>query len=96
MSRVGAEETALGPRPRYLVGVEANWEEGDDAANIAWARETVADLGRFSSGGSYLNFPGFFEEGDELLRSSHGDRNFERLVEIRRRYDPANLFARPE
>ena len=95
LGRVGAEETAFGPRPRYLVGVEANWEEGDDAANIAWARDAIADLGRFSSGGSYLNFPGFFEEGDALLRSSHGDRNFERLQEVRRRYDPANLFARP-
>ena len=104
MDGVGAEETAFGPRPRYLIGVEANWEpredetegETDDEANIGWARETVNALGRFSSGGSYLNFPGFFEEGDALLRSSHGDRNYERLQEIRRRHDPANLFARPE
>ncbi len=103
MGRVGADDTAFGPRPRYLIGVEANWEprkdetadETDDEANILWARETVAALGRFSSGGSYLNFPGFFEEGDEVLRSSVGGRNFERLQEIRRRYDPANVFASP-
>ena len=96
MSRVGAHETAFGPRPRYLIGVEANWEEGDDAANIAWARDTIADLAPLSSGASYLNFPGFFEEGDELMRSAHGERNYERLLEIRRRYDPTGAFARPE
>jgi FAD/FMN-containing dehydrogenase len=96
MSGVDAEATAFGPRPRYLVGVEANWDEGDDAANIAWARETVAELERFSTGGSYLNFPGFFEEGDDLVRSAHGERNYARLQEIRARLDPANLFATAE
>ena len=42
MGRVGADDTAFGPRPRYLIGVEANWEprkdetadETDDEANI--------------------------------------------------------------
>ena len=96
MGRVGAEETAFGPRPRYLVGVEANWEEGDDAENIAWARDAVADLSRFSSGGAYLNFPGFFEEGEQLLRSSYGERNYERLEAIRAQYDPTGLFARAQ
>ena len=96
MGRVGAEETAFGPRPRYLVGVEANWEEGDDDVNIAWARDAVADLSRFSSGGAYLNFPGFFEEGEQLLRSSYGERNYERLEAIRAQYDPTGLFARAQ
>ena len=96
MNRVGAEETAFGPRPPYLIGVEANWEGGDDEAHVAWARETVADLARFSSGGSYLNFPGFYEDGDALLRDSLGERNFARLQSIRKEYDPANRFARPE
>ena len=97
MDRVGSEETAFGPRPKYLVGVEANWEaEGDDDANITWARAAVADLRRFSNGGSYLNFPGLFEEGDELLRAAHGERNYERLAAIRERYDPTDLFARAE
>jgi FAD/FMN-containing dehydrogenase len=96
MSRVGAEETAFGPRPDYLIGVEANWESGDDDANIAWARAVVADLERFSAGGSYLNFPGFFEEGAELVRSSLGEGNYARLEELRRRLDPGDLLVRPE
>jgi FAD/FMN-containing dehydrogenase len=76
--------------------VEANWESGDDDANIAWARAVVADLERFSAGGSYLNFPGFFEEGAELVRSSLGEGNYARLEELRRRLDPGDLLVRPE
>jgi FAD/FMN-containing dehydrogenase len=94
MARVDPAATAFGARPSYLIGVEANWEaEDEDGANVAWARETVDDLRRFSSGGSYLNFPGFFEEGEELLRASYGEQNFERLVALKDRYDPANLFG---
>jgi FAD/FMN-containing dehydrogenase len=96
MSRVRAEDTAFGPRPRYLIGVEANWESGDDDVNIVWARETVAELAPFSGGGSYLNFPGFFEEGAELVRSSLGEGNYARLEELRRRFDPDDLLVRPE
>jgi FAD/FMN-containing dehydrogenase len=96
LSRVGADETAFGPRPPYLVGVESNWESGDDAAKVDWARAVVADLGRFSGGGSYLNFPGFFEEGAELVRSSLGEENYARLEEIKQRFDPDNLLVRPE
>ena len=51
----------------------------------------VADMGRFSSGGMYLNFPGFFEEGDNLMHNAFG-ANYERLVEIKYEYDPTNLF----
>jgi hypothetical protein len=46
---------------------------------------------RFSSGGMYLNFPGFFEKGDNLTHDAFG-ANYERLVEINYKYDPTNLF----
>jgi FAD/FMN-containing dehydrogenase len=94
MTRVDAEATAFGRRSRYLLGVEANWEPGDpDDENVAWAREAVDDLGRFSDGGGYLNFPGFFEEGDEQLRASYGERNFERLVALKSELDPGNVLG---
>jgi FAD/FMN-containing dehydrogenase len=98
MSRVDPDATAFGARPAYLIGVEANWEEDNatvDAANVAWARETVADLQRFSSGGAYLNFPGLYEEGEALLRASYGDRGYERLVAVKKAFDPSGLFAGP-
>jgi hypothetical protein len=91
--RVGAGESAFGRRDMpYMIGIEANWEEPDeDTANISWARTLWADLHRFSSGGVYLNFPWFGEEGDALVRAGYGE-NYERLAAIKRTYDPANLF----
>jgi FAD/FMN-containing dehydrogenase len=93
MGRVGAEETAFGDRSvPYLLGIEANWEEPqDDETNVAWARNCVADMRRFSDGGNYLNFPGFLEEGQDLIRDAYGE-NYERLVALKNEYDPANLF----
>jgi FAD/FMN-containing dehydrogenase len=97
MDRVAPDATAFGPRPAYLIGVEANWEDArTDSANIEWARGVVDDLRRFSSGGgAYLNFPGLFEEGEDLLRASYGDGNYKRLAAIRSEYDPSNLLGRP-
>jgi len=55
-------------------------------------RDSIAQLEPLSSGGAYLNFPGFFEEGEELLRASYGHANYERLVALKNAYDPTNLF----
>jgi FAD/FMN-containing dehydrogenase len=93
MGRVGAGESAFGDRSApVLLGIEANWEEPrDDEANVAWTREVVEDMRRFSDGGMYLNFPGFLEEGQDMVREAYGE-NYERLVALKNRYDPANLF----
>jgi hypothetical protein len=94
MGRVGAGETAFGDRSApILLGIEANWEAEpqEDEANIAWVRNCVADMRRFSSGGMYLNFPGFPEEGQEMMRDAYGE-NYERLVAVKNEYDPTNLF----
>jgi len=93
MGRVPAEATAYGARPTILLGYEANFEHADEAAdNIAWVRGSLAELRPFSTGGAYLNFPGFFEEGDDLLRASFGEANYERLVAVKTQVDPANVF----
>jgi FAD/FMN-containing dehydrogenase len=93
MGRVPASATAFGDRSQpILLGIEANWEEPQhDGANVAWARACVSDMERFSDGGTYLNFPGFLEEGEEQLRSAYGE-NYRRLAELKAKYDPANLF----
>jgi FAD/FMN-containing dehydrogenase len=76
----------------FLVGIEANWNEPEqDEANITWARELYREAERFSRGGTYLNFPGLHEEGEELYRKTFG-ANYERLREIRHKYDPHGLF----
>ena len=93
MARVGEEETAFANRDEpYLLGIEGNWEEESGSAeNVAWVRDTFADMRFFSEGGVYLNFPGFLEEGEQLLHQGYG-RNYERLREVKAKYDPKNLF----
>jgi FAD/FMN-containing dehydrogenase len=74
----------------YLIGIEANWDEAaDDAINVAWTRALASALGPFSTGGSYLNFEDLTDPG--AAAAYHGE-SFERLVEIKRTYDPGNLF----
>ncbi len=95
MSAIPVDGTAFGTRDAgYLVGVEANWDAaGDDAANIAWARAALDSIADESAGGSYLNFPGFLEDAAALIRSSFGE-SYDRLRELKRTYDPDNVFAR--
>lgn len=94
VSRVGDDETAFsGRHAPYLLGAEANWEDPTtDDANVAWTRDCVADMQRFSDGSQYLNFPGFFEEGERGLRTTFGSK-YERLVALKNKYDPTNLFS---
>jgi len=76
----------------YVVNPEANWEDpADDAVNVAWAREVLAALDGHASDGAYLNFPGFLEEGQSLVRASMGG-NYARLALLKKRLDPQNLF----
>lgn len=93
VKRVDASESAFGGRKApYLLGVEANWEDpAQDEANISWARQAVADMAEFSGGVEYLNFPGFLEGGEETMRDTFGPK-YARLVELKKKYDPTNLF----
>ena len=93
MSRVGETETAYAGRDvPFLVTGEVSWSDpaqNDEA--VAWGREFWAAMGRYSTGGLYLNFPGLGEEKDELVRAGYG-ANYDRLVELKAKYDPTNLF----
>ena len=93
ISRVSSDQSAFGGREApFLLGVEANWEDPEhDEANISWARGCVEGVRSFSGGGEYLNFPGFLEGGEDTLRATFGE-SYERLVALKNKYDPTNLF----
>jgi len=91
---VDPDESAFpGRDARFLLGIEANWEDpAADDANVAWVRDCFADMRRFSDGSVYLNFPGFREDGDELREGTFGPA-YERLVALKDEYDPTDLFG---
>ena len=75
----------------FQVNPEADWDDpAEDAANIGWARALIQALKPYTVG-TYLNFPGLLEEGEQQLRLSFGS-HFDRLVEVKRQWDPDNLF----
>lgn len=94
MIRVAAKETAFGDRSAaFLLEISSTWADPQDSErNIGWTREFWAEMKRFSSGGVYLNFPGLGEEGEDLVRAAYG-ANYERLVDLKNKYDPRNLFS---
>jgi FAD/FMN-containing dehydrogenase len=93
MARVAPDATAYGRRDApYLVTAEATWTDtAQNDANIRWARDLVAAMKPYSKGGLYLNFAGFGEEKEAMLRDAYG-ANYDRLVALKTRYDPGNLF----
>ena len=58
---------------------------------ISWTRSQIAAAEPHSPGSSYLNFPGVGEDNEDLVRKAYGT-NYDRLVKIKRTYDPMNLF----
>lgn len=93
VKRISETENAFhGRHAAFLMNPEANWEApSDDASNIAWARDMVAALEDFSDGSRYLNFAGFQEEGEAMMRAAFGDK-YAKLVALKQKYDPTNLF----
>jgi FAD/FMN-containing dehydrogenase len=93
VQRIAANATAFGDRSMpYMLSLDAIWSQPrDDEANIAWVRAFWTDMQRHSTGRLYLNFPGH-GEGADLVRNAFGAETYARLQQVKRRYDPENLF----
>jgi FAD/FMN-containing dehydrogenase len=92
VSRVADDATAFGGRTApYVLNVIARQPEAEGFdANVAWARGAVEALSPGSRRGAYVNF--MSDAGDQRLRATYGDAKYERLVALKRRYDPTNVF----
>lgn len=93
-AKVPADATAFGDRSMgWMYSLDGVWSDpADDDANIAWSREGWSNSERFGHHGrAYLNFAGHGEDNAALTRTSFG-ANYERLVEIKTKYDPQNRF----
>lgn len=94
MGRVPEEATAYGNRDAlFNISIDNTWQDPARTDEmIAWTREAWASLRERTGGGVYINFAGFGEEEDTLVRAAYG-RNYERLREVKAKYDPDNLFC---
>ena len=90
-SRVPADATAFAYRDGGWAGVIVGVDP--DPANAAaisqWARDYWTELHPTSAGGAYVNF--LMDEGEDRVRAAYRG-NYDRLAQVKRRYDPDNVF----
>jgi FAD/FMN-containing dehydrogenase len=91
MARVKPDATAfVGRDAHFIANIHGRWsEERDDERVRRWARQTFEEASIHATGSGYVNF--LTEDEAERVAASYG-QNHRRLRELKRRYDPANLF----
>ena len=91
-TRVPSSETAFGLRnEQWDVNVVSQWTEaGESEQHIAWTRRLWGDVESLISGAAYVNHIAG-DDAPEKIRASYGG-NYERLVALKEKYDPTNLF----
>lgn len=91
ISRRAADATAYAQREaQFVLNVHARWESAtDDQRCIAWAREFFDASAPFATGGVYINF--LTEEEGSRIAAAYGP-GYPRLVALKKKYDPENLF----
>jgi FAD/FMN-containing dehydrogenase len=92
IARVPDDATAASHRDApYMWHPIAAWSDpADTDAQIAWVRESSEAMRPFATGGVYLNFEQ--DEGAEHVRAGFSPEKYARLVELKDKYDPGNLF----
>jgi len=89
--RVEADATAFGHRDANfsMVIIAASDDPSMDAANTKWVRDYSDAIAPHSEVGGYVNF--MDDDDEERVRANYGG-NYNRLVDIKRKYDPDNVF----
>ena len=94
--RVPEEATPFPNRDaRFWINIYGFWTDpAADDARTAFVRGMSADMDPFATGGQYVNFQGQERTGHRALdpRAVFGPTKYERLVAVKRRYDPDNIF----
>lgn len=76
----------------YVIAINTGWADSlDSEKQIAWTRDLWTAVRPFSSGGVYVNFLSA-DDGEDRVRAAYGAEKFERLVQLKSKYDPENLF----
>lgn len=76
----------------YIFAVNTGWgDPAETEGQMQWTHDLWTALRPFSMGGVYVNFLSA-DDGEDRVRAAYGAEKYERLVELKRRYDPQNLF----
>jgi FAD/FMN-containing dehydrogenase len=90
-NRVAPDATAYRHRDaKFVMNVHGRWDTAaEDETGTTWARAFFKASAPYASAGAYVNF--MTAEETERIRAAYG-ANYDRLVAIKRRYDPENVF----
>jgi hypothetical protein len=93
ISRVPEQATAFGDRSaRFLLSIDTMWTDpASNESNKQWTRDFWQEMRQFSDGQVYFNFNSDMSGSSNLLKESYG-RNYDRLVDVKTKYDPDNFF----
>jgi len=74
----------------YVCNVHGRWDTpAEDRKGMEWARGFFRDTAPYATGGVYVNF--LTDDESDRVKAAYGP-NFHRLEEIKKKYDPKNLF----
>ena len=90
-ARVAPDATAyLGREANFVMNVHARWDDADDDKRcVAWARELFDTVAPHATGGVYVNF--MPDDEQDRVAAAYGP-NYDRLVTLKQKYDPQNMF----
>jgi FAD/FMN-containing dehydrogenase len=93
MSRVDNDETAFGERSaHYSLLITSGWSDpAQTESNVQWTRNFWEAMQPFARDAVYVNYLDRGEEPDRI-RAAYGADKYERLVVLKNKYDPTNLF----
>jgi FAD/FMN-containing dehydrogenase len=92
VTRVPETATAVPHREAgYNLLLPTEWMDPADTTRcIAWTKDTYAAFSEHLTGKRWLNYLGD-DQRDDAIRAAYGP-NYERLVDVKRQYDPDNVF----
>lgn len=93
INRVGRTSTAYPHREAtHLFEVATQWNDpANDEEYVSWAREFRDAMAEYGTGGEYLNNQ--TDDDPERVKAAFGE-NYDQLIEIKREWDPENIFGR--
>jgi FAD/FMN-containing dehydrogenase len=91
VTRVGVTDTAVPHRqPGHNMFMTSVWMDPEaTAANVAWTREAFSSIRPHLADRRWLSY--LDDDDDDAIRSAYGP-NYQRLADVKRRYDPENVF----